>query len=168
MVEDVSVTMLDRQSNGFLLRLATGGEEVRATNVVVATGLTHAEYIPPELAKLPKGLLSHSSDHYDLGKFKGREVVVIGGGQSAVETAALLNERQATVSLLMRRSSIDWTVGPVPGPRSLWQRVRRPVSPMGNGLRTWFCASAPMLFYRLPEQLRVDVVRTSRQAARAE
>ena len=31
---------------------------------------------------------------------------------------------------------------------------------MGNGLRTWFCASAPMLFYRLPEQLRVDVVRT--------
>lgn len=161
MVEDVSVSMLDRQSNGFQLRLATG-EEIRATNVVVATGLTHAEYIPPELAKLPKGLLSHSSDHYDLGKFKGREVVVIGGGQSAVETAALLNERQATVSLLIRRSSIDWTVGPgpVPGPRSLWQRVRRPVSPMGNGLRTWFCASAPMLFYRLPEQLRVDVVRT--------
>jgi cation diffusion facilitator CzcD-associated flavoprotein CzcO len=45
MVEDVSVTMLDRQSNKFELRLTTG-EEVRAKTVVVATGLSHAEYIP--------------------------------------------------------------------------------------------------------------------------
>jgi Pyridine nucleotide-disulphide oxidoreductase len=159
MVEDVSVTMLDRQTNGFQLRLATG-EEVRATKVVVATGLSHAEYIPAELAKLPAELLSHSSDHYDLGKFKGREVLVIGSGQSALETAALLNEGQATVRLLVRRSSIEWHDGPVPGPRSLWQRVRRPASPMGDGLKLWFCATAPMVFYHLPEQIRIDVVRT--------
>ena len=31
---------------------------------------------------------------------------------------------------------------------------------MGNGLRTWFCASAPMLFYHLPERIRIDTVRT--------
>jgi cation diffusion facilitator CzcD-associated flavoprotein CzcO len=159
MVEDVLVTMLDRQTNGFQLRLATG-EEVRAKKVVVATGLSHAEYIPAELATFPAELLSHSSDHYDLGKFKGREVVVIGSGQSALETAALLNEGQATVRLLVRRSSIEWHSGPVPESRSLWQRVRRPASPMGNGLKLWFCATAPMVFYHLPEQIRVGVVRT--------
>jgi hypothetical protein len=160
MVEDVLVTTLDRQFNRFELRLATG-EEVRATKVVVATGLSHAAYTPPELAKLPAELLSHSGDHHDLGKFKGQEVVVIGAGQSALETAALLNEGQATASLLVRRSSIDWHDGPpAPGPRSLWERVRRPASPMGSGLKTWFCASAPWLFYRLPEQMRIDVVRT--------
>ena len=159
MVEDVLVTMLDRQNNRFQLRLATG-EEVRAKKVVVATGLSHAEYIPDELTKLPVELLSHSGDHHDLGKFKGREVAVIGAGQSALETAALLNEAQATVTLLVRRSSIEWHGIPTSGPRSLWQRLRRPASPMGNGLRTWLCAAAPMAFYHLPEQVRVDVVRT--------
>ncbi|WP_439392897.1 NAD(P)-binding domain-containing protein [Bradyrhizobium sp. PMVTL-01] len=158
-VEDVMVSMLDRQTHGFRLRLATG-EELRAKKVVVATGLSHAEYIPAELTKLPAELLSHSSDHHDLGKFKGREVVVIGGGQSALETAALLNEAQAKVTLLVRRASIEWHDIPTPGPRSLWQRLRRPASPMGNGLKTWLCAAAPTAFYHLPEQIRVDVVRT--------
>ena len=88
------------------------GEEVRATKVVVATGLSHAAYTPATLATLPAELLSHNSEHDDLGKFKGREIIVIGGGQSALETAALLNERQARVSLLIRRPSIDWNDGP--------------------------------------------------------
>jgi cation diffusion facilitator CzcD-associated flavoprotein CzcO len=70
MVEDVLVTMLDGQSNRFELRLATG-EEVRTTKVVVATGLSHAAYIPPELAKLPAELLSHYftgiASAYDFG-----------------------------------------------------------------------------------------------------
>lgn len=159
MVEDVLVTMLDRQTHGFRVRLATG-EEVRAKKVVVATGLSHAEYVPAELAKLPAELLSHSSDHHHLGKFKGCEVLVIGSGQSALETAALLNEAQATVTLLLRRASIEWHNIPTPEPRSLWQRLRWPTSPMGNGLNLWLCAAAPMAFYYLPEQIRVDVVRT--------
>jgi cation diffusion facilitator CzcD-associated flavoprotein CzcO len=158
MVEEVLVTMLDRQSNRFELRLATG-EEVRATRVIIATGLSHAAYIPSALTELPAELLSHSSDHHDLSKFKGRDVVVIGGGQSALETAALLNEGQATASLLIRRSSIEWNSVPTPGPRSLWQRVRQPASPLGGGLETWFCANAPMLFYHLPEEIRIDRVR---------
>jgi cation diffusion facilitator CzcD-associated flavoprotein CzcO len=158
-VENVLVIKLDRKSNRFELRLDTG-DEVRATKVVIATGLSHSEYTPPELAKLPAEFLSHSSDHRDLGKVKGREVAVIGSGQSALETAALLNEGQATVSLLVRRSSIDWNDGSAPEARSLWQRMRRPASPLGNGLRGWFCASAPGLFYHLPEQTRIDMVRT--------
>jgi len=60
----------------------------------------------------------------------------------------------------VRRSSIEWHDIPTPGPRSLWQRLRRPASPMGNGLKVWLCAAAPMAFYHLPEQIRVDVVRT--------
>jgi thioredoxin reductase len=159
MVEDVSVIKLDRKSDGFALQLATG-EEVRAKKVVIATGLSHSAYIPPELAELPAEYLSHSGDHYDLGKFRGREVVVIGAGQSALETAALLNETHATVSLLIRQPSIDWNDGPAPEARSLWQRIRRPASPLGNGLRGWFCSNTPGLFYRLPEQTRIDMVRT--------
>ena len=40
----------------------------------------------------PEGLVSHSSQHRDLSGFAGREVTVIGAGQSALESAALLHE----------------------------------------------------------------------------
>jgi hypothetical protein len=157
MVEDVSVTEIDKQMDAFQLRLASG-EELTARNVVIATGLSHTAHIPSELAHLPLELLSHSSDHSDLGHFKGRDVVVIGGGQSALETAALLNEGQATVRLLVRRKSIEWNPHPKPGPRSLWERTRRPESALGNGLRTWFCAEAPNVFYHLPQGIRIEFV----------
>jgi len=143
MVEDIFVTALDRRRGGFDLRLATG-EDILAKSVVIATGLSHAEYIPKNLAQLPEQLLSHSSAHRDLSRFKGRDVVVVGAGQSALETAALLNETGAKVSLLVRGASIGWNQTPSPGPRSLWQRVRQPASALGCGLRMWFCANTPM------------------------
>jgi hypothetical protein len=158
MVEDVLVTALERSPNGFELRLANG-DEVKAKGVVIATGLSHAEYIPQELARLPEELLSHSSAHRDLSQFKGRHVVVIGAGQSALETAALLNETQAKVSLFVRGSAIKWHQHGPQGERSLWQRTRRPASGLGAGLETWFCATAPMLFYHLPERTRLNMVR---------
>jgi cation diffusion facilitator CzcD-associated flavoprotein CzcO len=157
-VEDVFVTALDRRADGFELRLATG-EGIKAKKVVMATGLSYAEHIPQELAQLPAEVRSHSSAHHDLSQFRGRDVVVVGAGQSALETAALLNETQARVSLLVRGSSISWHPNPRPDPPSLWQRLRRPASPMGAGLKTWFCSSAPMLFYRLPQRTRLTVVR---------
>jgi hypothetical protein len=152
------VTALDRKPDGFELKLANA-ECFRAKNVVIATGLSHAEYIPQELAQLPVELRSHSSAHRDLSQFNGRDVVVVGAGQSALETAALLNETQAKVTLLARGSSIKWPAAPSPGQRSLWQRIRRPASPLGAGLEIWFCATAPMGFYHLPQRTRLSMVR---------
>jgi lysine/ornithine N-monooxygenase len=157
-VEDVLVTALEALSDGFELRLATG-EEVRAGKVVIATGLSHTAYIPHELAGLPTDMLSHSSEHRDLTQFKGRDVVVIGAGQSALETAGLLNEGQANVTLLARRSSIQWNPVPAPAQLSLWKRMRQPESPLGNGPKIWFCSKAPMLIHHLPERVRIEIVR---------
>ncbi len=158
MVEDVAVVAIDRRSDLFEVRLATG-EQVRARKVVVATGLSYAAYVPRRLSELPNDLLSHSSDHGDLARFKGRNIVVVGAGQSALETAALLNEGQATVTVLARRRSIQWIPPPSPDQRSLWDRLRQPASPLGDGLRLLFCSEAPMMFYQLPENMRVDMVR---------
>jgi Pyridine nucleotide-disulphide oxidoreductase len=158
MVEDVLVTALDRQADGFELRLATG-EQVSARKVVIATGLSHTSYIPLELAGLPTDLLSHSSAHHDLTWFKGREVVVIGAGQSALETAALLNEGGANVTLVTRQSSIVWNAVPSPRQQSLWKRVTEPESALGGGVKIWFCANFPAAFHRLPAPLRVEMVR---------
>jgi FAD-dependent urate hydroxylase len=159
MVEDVTVTRLERYINGFRLHLSTG-EKVRAGKVIVATGLSYFEYTPASLANMPAELLTHSNSHHDLSKFKGREVVVVGSGQSALETAALLNEEGAFATLLARSPTIEWHEPPGPsGPRSLWQRLRRPMTPMGAGLKLWFYG-APTWFYHLPERFRTDVVRT--------
>ncbi|MDA9432226.1 NAD(P)-binding domain-containing protein [Bradyrhizobium sp. CCBAU 51627] len=164
MVEDVLVTALDRTPDGFELRLANG-DGLRAKSVVIATGLSHAEHIPPGLAQLPGELLSHSSAHNDLSQFKGRDIVVVGAGQSALETAALLHETQANVVLVVRGPSIAWNETPSLEPRSHWERTRRPASALGCGLKTWFCANAPMQFYHLPQRTRLEMVRGGRGRA---
>lgn len=157
-VEDIMVTALARKPGGFELTLANG-EVFTAARVVIATGLSHAEYVPQELAKLPEELLSHSGVHHDLSRFKDRDVIVVGAGQSALETAALLNELQARATLVVRESSIAWNASPSSDQRSLWERIRRPASPLGSGPRTWFCANAPMVFRHLPQRTRINMVR---------
>jgi hypothetical protein len=153
-VENVMVTAVDRSSALFELRLASG-ETLQARKVVVATGLSHTAYIPPVLAQLPPELRSHSSNHRDLSGFKGRDVAVVGGGQSALETAALLHEAGAEVRLLYRRPTIIWNAPPTPGRRSLWERWRRPMSNLGPGLCPWLYSNAPMLFCYLPRTIRI-------------
>jgi hypothetical protein len=159
-VEDVMVTAIDASNDGFELRLANG-TIARAGKVVVATGLEYATHIPSEVAGLPSGLLSHSSDHHDLSGFKGKDVTVIGGGQSALETAALLSEEGASVRLLVRKPSLSWGERPGAFRRTAYQRLRYPVSGLGRGLATWAYCNVPMLFRHLPPQVRLEKVKTA-------
>jgi thioredoxin reductase len=53
MAEDVMVTALHGKADGFDLRLAND-EAISAKRLVIATGLSHAEYIRQELAQLPE------------------------------------------------------------------------------------------------------------------
>jgi hypothetical protein len=152
-VENVMVTGLGRSATTFELRLASG-ERLRANKVVVATGMSHTAYIPTALRQLPTELLSHSGSHHELSGFKGRDVTVIGGGQSALETAALLREAGAEVRLLVRQPSICWNGAPKRR-RSLRERMRRPMSNLGPGLGPWLYSNAQMLFCYLPSQLRI-------------
>src|SRR5262249_59285414 len=57
---------------------------------------------------LPAHLASHSSDHGDLSRFSGKRVLVVGGGQSALEGAALLHETGADVEVAMRKPNVHW------------------------------------------------------------
>jgi cation diffusion facilitator CzcD-associated flavoprotein CzcO len=56
-------------------------------------------------------LASHTSAHRDLAKFSGKKVLVVGGGQSALESAALLHEGGAEAEVIARTHTIHWLQG---------------------------------------------------------
>lgn len=159
-LEDKLVTGLERSANGFRLQI-DDGEVVNAKNVVLAVGITHFAYIPPSLAHLPEEFVSHSFAHQDLERFRGKSVVVIGGGSSAIDMAGLLNDVAGKVQLVTRRSKLTFHERQQPGvSRSFWERLRRPQSGLGPGLKSRFCSNWPLAFSFLPKNLRLKVVKT--------
>ncbi len=58
-------------------------------------------------------MASHTSEHRDLGQFRGQRILVVGGGQSAFESAAILSENGAEVELVMRAPEVRWLHGSV-------------------------------------------------------
>lgn len=151
------VVLCARREGLFHLEIE-GGERLSARRVIVATGITGAARLPSELSDLPGAFVSHSSEHDDLGSFSGRDVIVLGAGQSALESSALLNESGARVQLVARRPSIAWGTDGTE-PCTFFQRLRRPMTPLGRGLRVWAYVNAPPVFYSLPEAMRISQVR---------
>jgi thioredoxin reductase len=157
-LEDKLVVSVDRAPGGFVLRLEDG-ETFQARRVVLAVGITHFEYVPENLAHLPPEFLSHSARHREVEPFRGRSVVVIGGGASALDLAGLLQEAGANVQLVSRRGELKFHSQPTGKPRSWWQKIRHPQSGLGPGMRSRFFADAPGAFFYLPERLRLEIVR---------
>ena len=105
-----AVRQVDALDDGFHLVL-DDGENFFAKRVVMATGLLNHEHRPAQFDGLPRALVSHSCEHTDSGRFRGRHVVVIGSGQSACESAALLHEAGANVEIICR-GGLLWGADP--------------------------------------------------------
>ncbi|GAB3543833.1 thioredoxin reductase [Actinopolyspora lacussalsi] len=159
-VEQVLVEDVRSVGDHYELEL-TDGRSATARNVVIATGVEHFTRVPDVLAQLPAHLASHSSAHVDLGVFRDREVAVVGSGQSALETAALLRESGASVRIIARASDIVWNGLPPTDDKSLRRRLREPEAGLGSGWATWFYSEHPDLFRRLPVSTRVRLARTA-------
>jgi choline dehydrogenase-like flavoprotein len=110
-VDSRRVRSVERDPRGFVVTLEDGSV-VHAARVVVAAGIETFARRPPEFARLP-GQVTHSSQHDDFTPFAGANVVVIGGGQSALESAALLHEAGAHVEVIARRPTLNWLKGGV-------------------------------------------------------
>ncbi|MFJ9740599.1 flavin-containing monooxygenase [Streptomyces sp. NPDC101166] len=118
LVTGVEVSRVERSPDGtgWLLR-ASGGRELTGAAVVVATGYNHTPSLPdwPGLADYP-GELVHASDYRDGAPYAGRDVLVVGVGNTGAEIAVDLVERGAarvrlavrTVPHIVRRSTAGW------------------------------------------------------------
>src|SRR5437868_1378720 len=85
-VDETFVSSIERRDGQFHLTLADG-RELQSRAVVMATGPHPYGNRLVEYNGLHGERVSHSSDHSDFSRFKGKDVIVIGGGQSAIEYA---------------------------------------------------------------------------------
>lgn len=105
-----TIARIEREQGGFRIRLADG-EEFLSRRVVIAAGIGSFARRPVDFDHLPSCLASHTSEHRDLAQFAGKKVLVVGGGQSALESAALLHEDGAEAEVVSRSRRIHWLQG---------------------------------------------------------
>jgi thioredoxin reductase len=156
-VRDIAVAQIDATDGGFRVAFADA-ESVTARQVVIATGVLPFAHLPEELSGLPSDLVTHSSEHHRLDRFRGRRVAVVGAGQSALEIAALLHEQGTDVQVIARLPALRWNL-PNPAELSPLGHIKRPVTNLCEG---WHCAFwyTPAAFRRLPEDMRITKART--------
>jgi FAD-dependent urate hydroxylase len=147
------VRTLDRDKRGFRLDL-TDGSALTARRVVVAAGIAPFANRPSVVADLPPELASHTSDHRDLRRFSGGHVLVVGGGQSALECAALLHENGAQAQVAVRGDHVNWLHGGKYH-RRLGRYARLAYAPTDVGpMGLSRVVAVPDLFRRLPRRIQ--------------
>jgi FAD-dependent urate hydroxylase len=104
------VISVETAPSGFRLTL-DDGNQVAARRVVIAAGIGSFAWRPPEFHGFPASLVSHSSEHHKFSKYSGKQILVVGGGQSALESAALMHESGADVEVVARTNRIHWLQG---------------------------------------------------------
>lgn len=151
-VDETFVTNIEHKDRSFEVTLADG-RIVHSSTVVMAPGLAYYTYRPPEYSHLPSELVSHASEHPDFEGFTGKRVVVIGAGQSALESAALLNEAGAEVHVV-HRSPITWLEVANFKNRPLKARIRAPKAGIAAGWDNWLIEHFPYTFQCLPRSTK--------------
>jgi FAD-dependent urate hydroxylase len=148
-VDETYVAAVERKEQQFEVSLADG-RLVQSSAVVMAPGLLYYVHRPQEYNHLPTELISHTSDHQTFDHFVGKRVVVIGGGQSALETAALLHEADAHVQLVTRRP-ILWLPHENSAIPFFIRQLRAPKVGLGYGWLNWALEYYPYTFQTLPQ-----------------
>jgi FAD-dependent urate hydroxylase len=134
-------------------------------------GLARQAFRPAAFARVPNVLASHSCDHADFAGFRGKRVAVIGRGQSACESAALLHEAGAEVDIVCR-SPIHWlgiakdTPGWRAGIRSYLAGALATPSGVGPFPLNWV-VEVPNFVHRLPGGVRAAFNAASLRAGAA-
>jgi FAD-dependent urate hydroxylase len=156
------VDSVEKDSPGFRVTTADG-EVVKSRRVVVASGIFPFARRPSEFDDLPSSLVSHASEHSNLARFKGQRIVVVGGGQSALESGALLHEAGAEVEIIIRAPQVKW-LG--------WKKRIQSLGPVSKLFYSWTdvgpagiskVVSLPRLLQQFPrstqDRLRIRSVR---------
>lgn len=147
------VKTLEHNGHGFRITLSDDSQFV-SRRVVLAVGIAAFDHRPAEFQGISCNLASHTTEHKDLRRFKGERVAIVGGGQSALESAVLLREAGAETEVFVRASKLNWVglhgrlhhLGPV----STIFYSNHDVGPAGISR----LVAAPNLFRRFPRKVQ--------------
>ncbi|MBV8347803.1 MAG: NAD(P)/FAD-dependent oxidoreductase [Mycolicibacterium sp.] len=124
------VNRIDRAERGWQLDTSSG--EIRTTAIILATGNYRTPTIPPWPGlKHFTGELVHSSDFRNAWPYRGRDVLVVGAGNSAADIAVQLADHGARRIWLAVRTPphlVRRAMGPVPSDIFLEVFARVPAS----------------------------------------
>jgi FAD-dependent urate hydroxylase len=126
-LDNRKVAQVEPEGSGFRLTLGDG-DVLNTRRVIIAAGICPFARRPAEFNNLPPELVSHSSENVPLSRFQGKKVAVVGGGQSALESAVLLAEAGAQVELLVRGAA----------PKYLgWRKKIKSLGPISKLFYSW-------------------------------
>lgn len=117
LVTGVEVTRVEPAPDGGWTLHATGGRVLAAGAVVIATGYNHTPALPDWPGRdTYTGQLAHARDYRDPEPYAGRDVLVVGVGNTGAEIAVDLVEGAAarvrlavrTAPHIVRRSTAGW------------------------------------------------------------
>jgi FAD-dependent urate hydroxylase len=158
-VDTRRVTRIDRAAGGFSLTLSDD-ERLDVRRVVIATGLEGFIRRPTIFDGLSAGLVTHTAEFNTPGAYAGRTVVVVGAGQSAIESAVLASEAGASVHVIARAPGVHWLIrsAQLHGARAQLGRILYSPTDVGPAGLSWL-VSAPSLMLRTPRGLRQRMIR---------
>jgi len=130
------IAHVDRGGCGYRLMTAAG-DEVDARQLVLAVGVTPFAHAPPPFAEAMGADIACAIDRQDHAAYRGGRVVVVGGGQGGLESAALAVRAGADVEVILR-SELHWFTD------------REPYRPRGPLRRRLYRLAYPVVGYGPP------------------
>jgi hypothetical protein len=130
---------------------------------VVAAGIGPFKKKPDVFQNLSSQQAIHCYEGRNVRKFAGKRVAVIGAGQSALESAALLHEAKAQVEIIARQPHLRW-IGQHPwlhhmGPISSMLYSSHDIGPLGISRLVAYPKLVSYVPLKLRDRIRIRAVR---------
>jgi thioredoxin reductase (NADPH) len=100
---------LNRTDGHYRIQLLEGGQ-VLARSVIVATGARYRRFKVPHLERFEGVSIHYAATEAEALRCEGKQVAVVGGGNSAGQAALFLAGRTPRVFLLLRGNNLDKTM----------------------------------------------------------
>jgi lysine/ornithine N-monooxygenase len=159
--DPADVAQVEEADDGFRVT-TTDGSEAQARRLVLAVGVVPFANAPPPFDSHLNGRVSLAVERQELDDLRGRRLAIVGGGQSALDAAALAVEAGVDTELLVR-SRLHWFADREPHYErgALGQRLYRLAYPaVGYGPPPLNrLVLHPDLFARLPVGWRLRLTR---------
>lgn len=103
------VTSIDIQDNYKLIKL-TGGEVIKAKSVVVTTGVNYRKHPAKGIHDFTGAGIYYGAASTEAGPMKGKQVYIVGGGNSAGQAAVYISQFAEKVHIVVRKPDLSATM----------------------------------------------------------